>query len=202
MCDPVSITLGVVTAALGTAGAVAGYQQQNAAAAANVQYQEETIRQRNLEQERVYQEALRAQQDQAYQINNRLDQEQVKASQEKQAKSIEAAKAQATARASAASAGVAGLSINDLLSDYDAQAGRYLDAVDLETKYAREQSRFDLKSSRAQLQSQVNSIKPIVGQKVFGGNAAALGLDIGSSLLGGVSTGLDRNYKRSQQSQI
>lgn len=181
MCDPVSITLGVVSAGLGVAQSYASYQQaqqnvayQNAVAEQNYQFQVmQASSARGFEQIRKQQQDLvmeqnrlmadRAYEDEISQLNLRLMQEQAAASQKQQ----EAAKQGLQARGEVVASGRVGNTIDNLVADYYRQQAAFDYATSQNLAFTGQQVQEQKRSSAATRGSRIASQQPYIMQPVL-----------------------------------
>lgn len=145
MCDPTTIALaslaaGVGQSVVGYVGAQANYDNQIDAYNQNAQNAATTAAQnyRN--------------------INIRVQQEDQAANQQKQESAIEAAQAVATAQAAAEAGGVGGLSVDAVLRDIYAQAGRNEAVTDANLRMSRGYLEGEAKAAQLSGQNQINSM--------------------------------------------
>lgn len=178
MCEPVSIAFGVLSAGLGIAQSVAGYQQaqdnvayQNAVAEQNYQFSlMQTSAQRNFEQMRYdQQEAIIKQNDffarQSYaddiaQLNLRLMQEQEAAAQAKQ----QAAKKGMEARGEVIAAGRQGMTVDNLIADYYRQQAAFDLVTDRNLAFTGTQIQQQKRGVAAELGTRLASQQPYIKQ--------------------------------------
>jgi hypothetical protein len=181
MCDPVSITLGVVSAGLGIAQSTASYSQakqqtayNNAVADSQFQYQQmQASASRNFEQLRAdQQEALMAQNrmlaDQAYsdeisQLNLRLMQEQEATAQSKQ----QSAKAGLQQRGAIEASGRLGNTVDNLIADYYRQQAQYDYATERNLAFTGNQLQEQKRGAAATRGSRIASQQPYLKQPVL-----------------------------------
>jgi hypothetical protein len=181
MCDPISITLGVVTAGLGIGQAVVGAQaaqQQvsfaNAQAQQGFQYQQmQASAARNFEQMRAnQQEELmrinRMMADNAYAndigaLNARLMQEQAAASQEQQKGAIAGTKARGEIIAS----GRLGNTVDNLVADFYRQQAQFDYATSQNLAFTGTQIQLQKRGVAAERGSRIASQQPYIQQPVL-----------------------------------
>lgn len=214
MCEPVSITLGVISAGLGIAQSVASYQQaqqnvayQNAVAEQNYQFNlMQASSARNFEQMRYDQQesimqmnrlmAENAYADEIGQLNLRLMQEQEATAQRK----AETAKQGLQARGEIAAAGRIGNTIDNLVADYYRQQAQFDFATDRNLAFATMQTQEEKRGASSRYASRLSSQQPYIKQPVLEPlkpipqeAPSATPYIIGgiSGALGGVSTGLN-----------
>lgn len=151
MCmDP--MTMAAASFVIGAAQSVVGYMAQSEQAEAQeAQYQAN------------FKNSVTATQDRYDAINSRVLQENAAKSQELQEASIEGAKARASTRVAAAEGGVSGLSVDAVLAEMYAKSGRFARNTAVNFDYSRDYWAGEMKASRAQGQSQINSVQR--GQK-------------------------------------
>lgn len=213
MCDPVSITLGVVSAGLGIAQSVSSYNQakqnvayQNQVAEQNFQFQQrQASAARSFEQMRYdQQEALiaqtrlladRAYEDEISQLNLRLMQEQEAAAQQKQ----KAGREGLAARGEVTAAGRVGNTVDNLIADYYRQQAQFDFATDRNLAFTTAQVQEQKRGSAATRGSRIASQQPYIQQPVLdpiapipqsNPSSTPYVLSGVSSVIGGVSTGM------------
>lgn len=181
MCDPVSITLGVVSAGLGIGQSIAGAQAAqeqvnyaNAQAQQNFAFQQmQASSARNFEQMRENQQAEvmrinRMLADNSYAneiaaLNTRLMQEQAAASQEKQKGAIAGAKA----RGEVVAAGRLGNTVDNLVADYYRQQAQFDFATSQNLAFTGAQIQEQKKGVAAQRASRIASQQAYIKQPVL-----------------------------------
>ncbi len=213
MCEPVSITLGVLSAGLGIAQGVAGYQQaQENVAAANAQAEQnyrfqqmQASSARAFEQLKSQQQAAIMEQnrflaDQAYendisQLNLRLMQEQEAAAQKMQQATLASRQAQGEIRAT----GRLGATVDNLIADYYRQQAVFDYATERNLAFASTQTQMEKMSAAARRGSRLASQQPYLEQPVldplepiYQSAPSATPYILGgvSSVIGGVQTGM------------
>jgi hypothetical protein len=156
MCfDPVS--LGIMTFAMGAVKSIAEYQAASEESAA------------------VEKNALAAYANDQTAINHRQIQEADASSQKVQQINLEEAKKVSEVRLSAASAGVSGISVDNLVGDVTRQASQNRQNQFENTKMAIDQLQLEKKQSQTQAQSRINSApRPSALSLVAGIGGAAL----------------------------
>ena len=217
MCEPVSITLGVISAGLGIGQAVAGAQaaqQQvnfaNAQAQQNFAFQQmQAGSARNFEQMRAnQQEELmrinRLMADNAYAndiatLNSRLMQEQAAASQEQQKGAIAGTKARGEVIAS----GRLGNTVDNLVADFYRQQAQFDYATSQNLAFTGTQIQLQKQGVAAERGSRIASQQPYIQQPVLdpleplyqkAPSMTPFLLQGAGAVLGGVSTGIS-TYK-------
>jgi len=181
MCDPVSITLGIVTAGLGIGQAVAGAQAaQQQVAYANAQAQQQFAFQqmqasaaRNFEQmkenqQNELQRITRLMADNAYAndiaaLNTRLMQEQAAASQEQQKGAVAGAKA----RGEVLAAGRLGNTVDNLVADFERQQAQFDFATSQNLAFTGAQIQLQKQGAAAERGSRIASQQPYIKQPVL-----------------------------------
>lgn len=181
MCEPVSITLGVITAGLGIGQAVAGAQAaQEQVAFANAQAQQAYAFQqmqassaRNFEQLKESQQnelrnITRLMADNAYAndiaaLNSRLMQEQAASSQEQQKGAIAGAKARGEVIAS----GRLGNSVDNLVADFYRQQAQFDFATSQNLAFAGTQIQLQKRGAAAERGSRIASQQAYIKQPVL-----------------------------------
>lgn len=176
MCEPT--TLAAMSFAMGVAQSGMSFMQASAAADAQDQVYAENVK-----------NSRQAANNQYEALNTRMEQERIAASQKKQEAAIEGARLRGTARASANEAGVTGLSVDALLSDFYSSEARYGQSVDANVAAQRLYLQGEKKAVQSQSQNQINSVPRGSHPSPF-----ALALNIGAAGLGA--------YNSYQSSQI
>ena len=97
---------------------------------------------------------------QASNVNLGVQQEQERATNAKIQNAMRAAEATATARTSSGQAGVAGLSVDNLMADFYRQEATYRTVTDSNLASFTEQSQRELQGLQAQAKSRENSLRP------------------------------------------
>ncbi|WP_132413098.1 hypothetical protein [Neorhizobium sp. S3-V5DH] len=171
--------MAVAQFAMGAASSIVGYMGQQA------QYEQ---------QQQIYennrQEANKAAVDTYASTQNRILQERAAASNEAQKINIDAAKGRATASVAAGEAGVAGLSVDALISDYYGQQGRYERTLSNNMQMQEDYLVGEMDATRAQAAGRINSVDQGTPPSFL--DAA---IRIGSSALDGF-TSYNRNTRR------
>ena len=181
MCDPISITLGVVTAGLGIGQAVVGAQaaqQQvsfaNAQAQQGFQYQQmQASSARNFEQMRANQQeelmrinrlmADNSYSDEIAQLNLRLMQEQAATSQQQQ----QSATAGAKARGEVIASGRLGNTVDNLVADFYRQQAQYDYYSSQNLAFTGQQLQLEKRGAAAQRGSRIASQQAYIKQPVL-----------------------------------
>jgi hypothetical protein len=185
MCEPISATaaavlsgLAIVTSAVsGIVGYVGQQQQANQQAA----YQAALVQQRNQQIAQNQQFAQQSYLQQANQVNFRQQQEAEKASQAIQVTQVDALQAKATARVTAGESGVSGLSVENLLADFDRQNAIYQGSVRRNLDFSRQQSQEDIKGLRAQAEGRYQEIQPYLPEPITRPSFLGTALSIGTN---------------------
>lgn len=213
MCEPVSITLGVLTAGLGIAQSVASYQQaQENVTTANAQAEQSyRFQQMQASSARAF-EQLRAQQqeaimeqnrylaDRAYesdisQLNLRLMQEQEAAAMKQREAALAAQRGAGEIRAT----GRLGMTVDNLLADYNRQQAAFDYATERNLAFTTAQVQQQKVGVAAERGSRIASQQPYLQQPVLdplepiyqsAPSATPYILQGASSVLSGVSTGI------------
>jgi len=162
MCEPAS-AMAAVGAALSIAGSVASNRQQARAYSANASA------------------ANRAVVNSYAGAGLRQQQEQQKAAQDKFDVGLQMAEAKSTATVAAGESGVGGISFANLLSDYEARAGRTNATTDANAEMAVSAVQADKESTQAKGQSAINAMprpSPLGLFADVGAQAARAGLRI------------------------
>jgi len=187
MCEPTTIAIAVAATTV-LAGA-AGYVGDIQAAKAEEEHQKLLA----TDQERFKQATARAENKQAiessFQLGLREQQEQAKQAQEAQQLRITSAQNIGTNIVSAASGGVTGVSMNNLVRDVSRQEGQSARNIDLNEGFRRQQLVQDLKGVRSNAISSVRNIRdyhpaPVRRPNLFatalGTTASAAGAGLGA----------------------
>lgn len=158
------------TTSLLLGGATQGFQyygqQQQADSAAKFQREQAIATNRQ-----IIDTARRANQsfvDQTKQLNIQQSQRQAQASQQLQEKQKQTRKAQATARVAAGEAGVSGLSVDALLSDYEAQSALFESSIQTNLANSQAALQTDISGLRTQRDQRATSVSPFVGRDIQG----------------------------------
>lgn len=175
MCDPVSITMGVMS----TLSAVAGHQQQSVAAKMQTKQHEQN--QRNA------QAALR---DSYIAIQNRQQQEAQSAAQQIEERRRESVRQMSSAYAAAGEAGVSGFSVQSILADIGATAARDISTIEQNRDWSLDQLSSEASGARNQAMSQMNATAPGIRPSGW-----ATALQIGSSTAGAYANYTTRTGK-------
>ncbi len=138
MCEPISIAL--ASAALGAAGQMVQYQNQQAM----------------YEQNR--QNAMAAFRDNQQALNTREMQEQTAASEKRFDMDMQAKAAMATADVSAGEAGVSGISVDQLIGDLGARGARAKDRIDEDQSWTTAQLQSEKTAGAHQMVDRINSV--------------------------------------------
>lgn len=181
MCDPVSITFGVISAGLGIAQSVASYQgaqqqiaYQNMVADQNYQYQQMQVssarafedlkeQQQNFLMEQNQLLASAAFGDEVASLNSRFMQEEEAAAQRRQ----EALKGRAQAAGEIKASGRVGLTIDNLVADVYRQQAQYDFAVGRNLAFTGSQIQDQKRAATAQYASRVNQYQPYLKQPIL-----------------------------------
>jgi hypothetical protein len=180
MCDATSIVMG----ALGGLQALTGFAGQSQAAQAQQEYQEQLVAQREAQMAQNRALALQAYQHKVAQEQMLQRQADASATQALEDSAVQAAQAKATARVSAGEAGVAGVSLEQLLADFDRQEALYRHSVQTQRGWELDQSAVNMEGYRQEAQSRIASVAPYVAAPVQMPSMLATGLQIGSSAFG------------------
>lgn len=213
MCEPVSITLGVLTAGLGIAQSVASYQQAqenvttaNAQAEQSYRFQQtQAASARAFEQLKAQQQAAIMEQnrylaDRAYesdisQLNLRLMQEQEAAAQKQREASLAAQRGIGEVKAT----GRLGMTVDNLIADYYRQQAAFDYATERNMAFTTSQTQMQKMGAAAQRGSRLASQQPYLEQPIIdpiepiyqsAPSATPYILQGASSALSGVTTGL------------
>jgi hypothetical protein len=181
MCEPVSITLGILSAGLGIAQSVAGYQQaQENVAIANAQAEQSfRFQQMQASSARAF-EQLKSQQqaaimdqnrylaDQAYendigQLNLRLVQEQEAAAE----RARQAALAGQQGRGEVRATGRLGMTVDNLIADYYRQQAVFDYVTERNLAFAQTQTQMEKTGAAARRGSRIASQQPYLEQPIL-----------------------------------
>ena len=94
------------------------------------------------------------------QANRRILQEQIQASQQKQDADLKALKAQGTASAAAAGAGVQGVDVDRLMDDFERSEGVLTDRISQRLEGMQQQTEMDKLAFQTEAQNRINSMQP------------------------------------------
>ena len=181
MCDPA--TLAATTLIIGATSSISSYVGQAQAAQAQVSYQSQLEVARNQQIQENAQIANASLRNEYTLEGQRQLQDSAKASQDIQQESTAALKAKATAQVSVGEAGVEGLSVDQLMEDFDRQEGQYRDSVTNNREMSAAQSQMNMTAMQAQAQGQIASIRPYVPSPVVQPSFLTPLLQIGGSSL-------------------
>jgi hypothetical protein len=165
VCDVSLILTGVMIASTVASG-VTGYMGQMKAAKAQEQYQNQLVKDQSIYRNQVAEQANKSFIDQSYQANLRLQQEAEAAGDETFQRNQEAAQLRARTRTAAGEAGVSGLSVDNLLADYQRQQ----DYANMNTQtnllFSKKQTAEDVKGMRADAISKVSGVRNYIPSPV------------------------------------
>lgn len=183
MCNP----LALVMAGLSIAGGVANYAGQASAASQQAKYQNDLALARA---QQINENNLISQQN----YNNQMQQENLRqqelaaqANQEKDQSGLDALRKSSTAFTSAGEAGVSGLSIDSLVSDYWVQDAYNRTNIDTNLGWKIDQSEMNKQSYRANAMGNVASIRPYVPEPVRYPSFLASAINIAGDAIGSYS---------------
>jgi hypothetical protein len=179
------IVTGIVIAAASAAAGIYA-QQQQANAQADMQRKMQQAREKEIAEN--YKLATESADLQQKQLQARAVQEGEKASQEQQAVSLDAARARATARTAAGESGVAGLSLDALLSDFTRSEAMYRDTSNRNLQGVREQLGYEAEGVRATSRGQINAIRPFLPEPINRPNFLGASLRIAQTGLNAYGT--------------
>jgi hypothetical protein len=168
MCDPISLA----TFAIGAASQVTSFMGAK---------QEAETQNKLAENNRI--EANRAAADDYAALQNRMLQEKAAAGQELESANTQAAQARGTARVTSGEAGVMGISVDNLLADYNAQQGKFERTNEQNLQMTQDQVRDQMRGTKAQAENRINSV-----QKVAKPSFAPYAIGIASSGLDSYSS--------------
>lgn len=142
--------LGLAQFAVGTASAVAGFQQQSQQAASQNAFYVQNARAAN-------EAAVAAYSNQQIEMNQKL----ASADQDVMERRIQALKARGTARDAAGAAGVTGLSVDALINDYYGAEGRGVDSVVTNYDIERQNIISQMEATQHQTTARINSVQRV-----------------------------------------
>jgi hypothetical protein len=181
MCEPISITLGILSAGLGIAQSVAGYQQAqqnvasaNAQAEQNFRFQQmqagsaRAFEQLKAQQQSAIMEQNRFLADNAYendigQLNLRLIQEQEAAAE----RARQAALAGQQGRGEIRATGRLGLTVDNLIADYYRQQAVFDYATERNLAFATTQTQMEKRGAAARRGGRIASQQPYLEQPII-----------------------------------
>lgn len=149
MCEPTTIIAGV-SAVAGLALSVKQMSDQNARSAENA----------NNSREAYFLKAS--------QINSRIRQEGVAASQKKEDARLKTLRSQGAAKAAAGAGNVKGVSVDKLLADYERSEGTFRDRTDEQLEATSQALRFDQVGAQREADQRIASVPPQGMENVFG----------------------------------
>lgn len=178
----------IASIVIAVASAAISYQQQQQAAENQAKQQKQMVEAQN--------EAIRensALANAAYindtkQLQNRQAEEAAAAAAREHGVQLEAAKVGSTAQVAAGEAGVSGLSINALLSDYTRQEVDYRFQSQTQLSNTRNQTEAELRSAQLQGEGRVNSMKPYMAQQPSYPSLMGAALRVGSDTYSAYNT--------------
>lgn len=174
----------VVSAVASVAAPLIGYAAQSQAAKQQEAYQNAMAKQQANYNAQVAKAAEDNYLIQKQQLYLRQQQQNEQSAQEEAAKNLEARQAIARAKVAAGEAGVAGLSVDALVNDYYRQRDVYVSAIRQTRANTEQQTIQDMRASRAQAMSSINTLQPYVPQPV---QKPSLGAALISSAAGGAN---------------
>jgi hypothetical protein len=172
--------IGVVLTAASTAYSLYAQSQQTAA---QNKYQQRLAENRDKEIESNYELSVASANRQYRDLQERQQQESEAAAQKLQAGAVEGGEARSRALTAAGEAGVSGLSVNALLSDFMGQEAKYRESVKTNAGYANDQLRQEMEGVNAQASGRIASISPYVKQPVETPNYFGGAMRVGGSAL-------------------
>jgi hypothetical protein len=185
MCEPISATAAAVLSGLAivtsTVSGIVGYAGQQQQANQQAAYQAALVQQRNQQISENQRLAQQSYLQQANQVNLKQQQEGEAASQAIQSTQIDALQAKARARVAAGESGLSGLSVENLLADFDRQDAVYRDSVRHNLQYSRLQSQEDIKGLRAQAEGRYQEIQPYLPEPITRPSFLGTALSIGTN---------------------
>jgi hypothetical protein len=158
------------------------YQQSEQTAAAN-KYQTRMEQARDKQIEENYQLSVQSANAQYRALQDRSSQEGEAATQKTLEQAREGAAARSRALAAAGEAGVSGLSVNALLTDFMGQEARYRESVATNLGYSKDQLASEMEGVRAQAQGRIASIQPYMRQPVDSPNYFGAAMRVGGNAL-------------------
>lgn len=180
MCLAMAPLLGIASFASSTMGAVAQYQQESQVAQQQNAFYVQNANAAN--------DAARA----AYaNQNNQIDQARASADQNVFERRVQALKARGTAQNAAGEAGVTGLSVDALMSDYSAAEGRGVDSVDTNFNTERENILAQMQATQSQTTARINGVQRVQPPSFLG---AAVRIAGGALNAFSIGTGRTSSY--------
>lgn len=180
MCEPVSITLGV----LAVASAATSIIGQNTQRQAQKGYQNKLVEANKAQMEANRSIATRSYLDQAEQANNNLAQEREAAAVSNQDTSIQASKARGEVVTAGAEAGAGGLALDGLLMDFHQQESMFRAHNDQNLVFKQQQTASVIKGDRNQAVSRIAQIQPYIPSPIAPVDYVGPFLQAGGTMLG------------------
>jgi hypothetical protein len=131
-----------------------------AATAYSVDQQNQTVKTEKEARKQGQESAAQSFRNQSSDVNRSLQQQEEATINAKVENAKRAAEARATARTSSGQAGVAGLSVDNLLADFYRQEATYRQVTDTNFSYTVDQSQRELQGLRAGTTSRLNALNP------------------------------------------
>jgi hypothetical protein len=180
MCDAAT-AIAATSLAIGTISSGASFIGQSQAASQQADYQNQLAEQRNQQMLANRQLALASYYDKIAQEQLAQQQADASASQALTQQAVASASAQAAARVSAGEAGVAGLSLEQLLQDYDMQEAQFRDSVLTQRDWQADQSGYNMNAAQREAKARIDSIQPYIPAPVTMPSLLTSFLQIGST---------------------
>lgn len=174
----------VASLVVAVASAAASYAQQSAQAAQNAQFQRKQVEAQNDAIMSNSALANAAYINNATQLQNRQNEEGAAAFAKQHSVQLQAAKTSSTAVTAAGEAGVQGLSVNALLSDYTKQEVDYRFQSSTQVDNQRNQTEAELKSAQLSAEGRIDSVKPYMAKPVDYPSLMGAALRVGSDAAG------------------
>lgn len=176
MCPPAAIAL--VSLAITAASAVTGYIGASSTANNQAAYQAAAVQQRNAQMAANTKLATNDFNQKASQEQLHMQEVQNQTGQAVFQKDIQERQAEAAARVSAGQAGVAGLSIDALMADFQRQSSNFKDTSIQNLAMQQAQSNSNLESYATEAKGRAQSVQPYLPEPVVRPSMIATGLQI------------------------
>lgn len=187
MCD-FGLTLTALSIAASVGSAAAGYMGQQKAANAQQNYQNQVAADQANYKNQVATQANQAFIDQTYQQNLNTQQNAAAASQKAQQVQTESAQARARVAVSAGEAGVSGLSLDSLVSDYYRQEDFAKQNIAMNQTFTEKQAAEQNKGFRSEAISRVSGVRDYIPTPVVHPNPLSSIFDAAGSVTNSLST--------------
>src|SRR5882724_6193277 len=177
------VWIGIIGVVIAAASAAYSMYQQSQATNAQNKYQSRLAENRDAEIQSNYELAVSSANSQYRDLQARQQQESAAAAQKLQGAAVEGGEARSRALVAAGEAGVSGLSVNALLSDFMGREAKYRDSVKSNAGAATDQLRSEMEGVNAQASGRIASISPYVKQPVESPNYFGAAMRVGGSAL-------------------